>query len=77
MQFEKGFNCRIDLQLKNIIDRKVRKKTGISASCFSMVGTAGFEPATPSTPRKCATKLRYVPLFTADNIIHFSSAFVI
>lgn len=26
-----------------------------------MVGTMGFEPMTPSTPRKCATKLRYVP----------------
>src|ERR1700722_16988248 len=25
------------------------------------VGTAGFEPATPWPPVKCATKLRYVP----------------
>ena len=27
-----------------------------------MVGTTGFEPATPTTPRWYATKLRYVPL---------------
>ncbi len=26
-----------------------------------LVGTAGFEPATPCTPSKCATGLRYVP----------------
>ena len=26
-----------------------------------MVGTARFELVTPSTPRKCATKLRHVP----------------
>ena len=32
-----------------------RKRAGAT------VGTAGFEPATPSTPRKCATGLRYVP----------------
>jgi len=27
-----------------------------------MVGLAGFEPATPCPPDKCATKLRYSPL---------------
>ena len=26
------------------------------------IGTTGFEPATPTTPRWCATKLRYVPI---------------
>ena len=26
-----------------------------------MVGATGFEPATPSTPCWCATKLRYAP----------------
>ena len=29
-----------------------------------MVGTTGFEPATPSSQAKCATKLRYVPFMT-------------
>lgn len=28
---------------------------------FSMVGTAGFEPATTCPPDKCATRLRYAP----------------
>ena len=45
-----------------------------------MVGTIRFELTTPSTPRKCATKLRYVPmtyayynLFTVavDDFINF------
>jgi hypothetical protein len=26
-----------------------------------LVGTAGFEPATPCPPGRCATKLRYAP----------------
>src|SRR3990167_11067025 len=30
---------------------------------FSLVGTAGFEPATTCAPCKCATKLRHAPLF--------------
>ncbi len=28
---------------------------------FKLVGLTGFEPATPTTPRLCATKLRYSP----------------
>ncbi len=27
-----------------------------------MVGVAGFEPATPSSRTKCATKLRHTPI---------------
>ena len=33
------------------------------------IGTTGFEPATPTTPRWYATKLRYVPII----IIKFSN----
>lgn len=40
-----------------------------------MVGTTGFEPTTSSTPRKRATKLRYVPI-TTTNIIHVYLVFV-
>lgn len=28
----------------------------------ALVGQAGFEPTAPTTPRWCATKLRYCPL---------------
>ena len=28
-----------------------------------MIGTAGFEPTTPTTPKWCATKLRYAPSY--------------
>ena len=28
-----------------------------------MVGMTGFEPATPSSQARCATKLRYIPMF--------------
>ena len=34
-----------------------------------MVGTAGFEPATPCTPSKCATRLRYVPTWEEVDFI--------
>ncbi len=30
---------------------------------FKMVGPTGFEPATPSPPAKCATRLRYGPTY--------------
>ena len=32
---------------------------------WSLVGTARFELATPCTPSKCATRLRYVPMESA------------
>ena len=32
---------------------------------LEMVGTARFELATPCTPSKCATRLRYVPMESA------------
>jgi hypothetical protein len=28
---------------------------------FRPIGTGGFEPPTPATQRRCATRLRYVP----------------
>src|ERR1700691_4427472 len=39
--------------------------------CVRLVGTARFELATPCTPSKCATRLRYVPMESAakaDNV---------
>jgi hypothetical protein len=33
--------------------------TEISGGCW--IGAAGFEPTTPTTPKWCATKLRYAP----------------
>ena len=38
-----------------------RQRQSLRRKAEAEVGTAGFEPATPSTPRKCATGLRYVP----------------
>ena len=43
------------------------KAEGINPSAQSdlrvkMVGATGFEPATPCTPYRCATKLRYAPM---------------
>ena len=32
-----------------------------------MVGMTGFEPATPSSQARCATKLRYIPRFCVYN----------
>src|SRR6266404_3309568 len=39
-----------------------------------MVGTARFELATPCTPCKCATRLRYVP--NPNKILLFSTSFL-
>jgi hypothetical protein len=38
-----------------------KTKPAAFAAGFLSVGTTGFEPATPCTPCKCATGLRYVP----------------
>ena len=35
-----------------------------------LVGAAGFELATPCTPCKCATRLRYAPTQSAHSIVH-------
>lgn len=40
---------------------KNKKRLGHPSRFVQMVGTMRFELMTPSTPRKCATKLRYVP----------------
>ncbi len=34
---------------------------------YSLVGTAGFEPATPCPPDKYATRLRYAPTHCIDD----------
>jgi hypothetical protein len=33
-----------------------------------LVGTAGFEPATPCSQSRCAAKLRHVPLLMASDL---------
>lgn len=37
---------------------------------LDLVGAAGFELATPCTPCKCATRLRYAPTQSAHSIVH-------
>src|SRR5438093_11313687 len=36
-----------------------------------LVGVAGFEPATPSSRTRCATRLRYTPIFGRGAYIAF------
>ncbi len=33
-----------------------------------MVGMTGFEPATPSPPAKCATRLRHIPALKYNSV---------
>ncbi len=47
--------------LSQVSDDLKNEQGSISATLSSQVGTTGFEPATPCTPCKCATGLRYVP----------------
>gem|GEM_PF-6406343 len=48
--------------------RKLRSKEEQRAerAKHKRVGVAGFEPTTPSTPRKCATRLRYTPIIVSE-----------
>ncbi len=48
--------------------------TRIKAEEKELVGAAGFEPATPCPPGKCATKLRYAPTMLFDFVKVFIKA---
>jgi hypothetical protein len=48
-------------QFQTAVGRAPIKNHQQVAVCFFMVGPTGFEPATPSPPAKCATRLRYGP----------------
>ena len=50
---------------------KIQKinKNKLSMKIQTLVGTAGFEPATSCAPCKCATRLRYAP----RNLAKYSS----
>ena len=50
----------IILALENV-DEELHKQKCLHNGRRRYVGTAGFEPATPCTPSKCATGLRHVP----------------
>ena len=39
----------------------------VDESVSSTIGTTGFEPATPWSQTRCATKLRHVPFSRADS----------
>ena len=58
-------SSREDLHLQECAHAGRTRKTGCSlVDCnplIFMVGVAGFELATPCTPCKCATRLRYTP----------------
>jgi hypothetical protein len=40
-----------------------------------MVGAAGFEPTTPCTPSKCATRLRHAP--TEPEALEIAKTFIL
>jgi hypothetical protein len=52
---------------------KVRTKS--TSDVDVLVGTARFELATPCTPSKCATRLRYVPMESAAQMAAWGSTF--
>ena len=51
------------------IERKEMRQTYCNFLVF-MVGETGFEPATPCTPCRCATKLRYSPADSQNSIAY-------
>ena len=56
------FTLKSDISVHSIWETKKEKRPA-NRSLFlnPMVGAAGFELATPCTPCKCATRLRYAP----------------
>ena len=54
-----------DADWRAVVNGENKKRTWRKPSPFeSMVGEKGFEPSTPCTPCKCATRLRYTPTRT-------------
>jgi len=51
----------LNAELNSLSEDDIKKQGGIKATLSSLVGTTRFELATPCTPCKCATGLRYVP----------------
>ena len=49
-----------DLKQKSRLSVRSGSMAGFSAG--DEIGAAGFEPTTPTTPKWCATKLRYAPV---------------
>ena len=54
--------------------QKTKNPTGMTRSGvltdFKLVGVTGFEPATPCSQGKCATKLRYTPKSCSTAFVH-------
>ena len=42
--------------------KKASKNIFLEAFKYHLVGVKGFEPSTPCTPCKCATRLRHTPI---------------
>src|SRR5689334_8294540 len=65
-------------QLSNLLSQAApdeahqNKKPTNAKAMVGEVGTTGFEPATPCTPCKCATGLRYVPKQKIEKVRHRS-----
>ena len=55
-------SCRKD-EVERSAHRPPRKRAACSAALLGPVGVTGFEPATTCTPCKCATGLRYTPMY--------------
>ena len=45
-----------------LLNNDVKTMSSALCMCLKMVGATGFEPATPWSQTKCATKLRYAPI---------------
>ena len=48
------------------------KRVSIGREETGLVGAIGFEPTTPCTPSKCATRLRYAPTLKGWGILSAS-----
>ena len=56
--------------------QKKRTPAVLESFCVILVGATGFEPATPWSQTRCATKLRYAPLDVTKCILANKGIFV-
>ena len=56
-----GGSARVARTKKNRLARETVQSLSGRLAGFG-IGAAGFEPTTPTTPKWCATKLRYAPV---------------
>ena len=63
-----GSALRAGENLSNPPSQRIFTSTPLRGALVKMVGMRGFEPPTPSSRTKCATRLRYIPTLLGKSL---------